>query len=65
MMHHKFREIERSFKVRMKAEHTLVDKWPLMLKLLPQDDGAKLEFERLMASSHTGCERYVEWKRIE
>lgn len=47
----------------MKKDHTIVEKWPLRLKLGQGQAGAQLEFEILEASDHTGHERYVEWKR--
>ncbi|KAI3324399.1 hypothetical protein HD806DRAFT_522187 [Xylariaceae sp. AK1471] len=47
----------------MKKTNTIVDKWPTQLKLKPGDPGARKEFDLLLASSFTGYERYVEWKR--
>ena len=46
----------------MKRPHTIVEEWPMRLKLRPEQVGAKEEFEILLASSHSGAERYVEWK---
>lgn len=43
----------------MKKENTIVSKWPLRLK----KNATQAEFCRLQASGHTGCERYVEWRR--
>ena len=34
----------------------------MRLKLRPEQVGAKEEFAILLASSHSGAERYVEWK---
>ena len=49
----------------VKAQHTIVDKWPLRLKLKPDKTGAQEEFERLRSSDHSGTERYVEWKKMK
>lgn len=49
--------------VRMKPKNTIVAEWPMRLKLRPHQKGAKEEFGRKLASSHTGVERYVEWQR--
>jgi hypothetical protein len=46
----------------MKRSHTIVEEWPMGLKLRPEQIGAKEEFEILLASSHSRAERYVEWK---
>ena len=42
--------------------HTIAEEWPMRLKLQPKQVGAKEDFEILLASSHSGAERYVEWK---
>lgn len=47
----------------VKKKHTVVEKWPLRLKLKHGQDGAQSEFDVLHASGHIGHERYVEWKR--
>jgi hypothetical protein len=47
-----------------KEENTIIEKWPMRLKLEPPQDGAQEEFDVLLASGHTGSERYVEWKRV-
>jgi hypothetical protein len=48
---------------KMKETNTIVEKWPAALRLRPGQPGAQEEFDTLMSSSLTGCERYVEWKR--
>ena len=58
-----FKKIEQSFQVTMKNTYTIVDKWPLKLKLRPGQPGAQGEFDVLLSSGHAGFERYVEWKR--
>ncbi|KAA8576352.1 hypothetical protein EYC84_006485 [Monilinia fructicola] len=46
--------------MKMKTKHTLVDKWPLRLRM-----GAKQkEFDMLLASGQSGSERYVEWESL-
>lgn len=47
----------------MKKDHNIIEKWPLRLKLHSGHPGAQKEWDVLQASSHTGCERYVVWKR--
>ncbi|KAK5687370.1 hypothetical protein LTS10_001508 [Elasticomyces elasticus] len=50
-------------KMSPKIQHTIVEKWPLKLKLLPHQQGAKEEFMTLLQSPHQGIERYMEWQR--
>jgi hypothetical protein len=45
-------------------EHTIVEPWPTSLKLSRKHSGAQKEFDIAMVSGHSGCERYVEWKRV-
>lgn len=63
MRKHKFNEIEKSVGMTMKETHTIVDKWPMRLKLQPHQSGAQDEFKTALSSGHSGEERYVEWKR--
>ncbi|KAK5168393.1 uncharacterized protein LTR77_006963 [Saxophila tyrrhenica] len=60
-----FEEIEEQCGVAMKEPHTIIEKWPLRIKLRPGQTGAKEEFERLLASGQMGMQRYVEWQRTE
>ena len=48
----------------MKVENTIIEKWPLRLKLSLPQPGVQEEFDTLQASGHSGGERYVEWKRV-
>lgn len=57
-----FKEVEQSGRLEVKKENTIIEKWPMKLKLKPGQKGAKEEFDLLLSSSHTGQERYVEWK---
>lgn len=50
--------------VQMKADHTIVDPWPMRFNATESNPAAQKEFERLLASAHTGQERYVEWEVI-
>lgn len=52
----KISENSRAAGLRIKT-NTVVERWPLRLK----ENATKEEFETLLASGHTGCERYVEW----
>lgn len=48
-------------KLRIKNENTIVEKWPLTLKLKKGDVGFDEEFAMLFASGNWGAETYVEW----
>ncbi|PHH78981.1 hypothetical protein CDD80_5922 [Ophiocordyceps camponoti-rufipedis] len=48
----------------IKEEHTIVEKWPYKLKLVPGQPKAQEEFTRVLGSWAIGKERYIEWKRI-
>lgn len=52
-----FSDIEQVFGIKMKEPHTIIDKWPLKLKLKPGQKGAKEEFDLLVSSGHVGTER--------
>ncbi|RMZ87204.1 hypothetical protein DV736_g5572, partial [Chaetothyriales sp. CBS 134916] len=57
-----FAEIGCHLGLTMKQPHTIVEEWPMRLKLLPKQVGAKEELETLLTSTHIGAERYVEWR---
>ncbi|KAI0131304.1 hypothetical protein F4814DRAFT_164862 [Daldinia grandis] len=59
-----FGDIEKDLHVVMKGQNTIGDAWPTALKLRPGQAGAKEEFDDALASSYSGVERYVEWKRV-
>ncbi|KAL4781287.1 hypothetical protein BJX76DRAFT_363731 [Aspergillus varians] len=59
-----FREAGDAFDAVMKAQHTIIEKWPYRLKLRPGQPGAQEEFDRCMTVGVSGNERYVEWKRV-
>jgi hypothetical protein len=48
-----------------KEQHSIIEKWPLRLKLSLPQPGAQEEFDVLQASGHNGSERYVEWSVFE
>jgi hypothetical protein len=48
----------------LKADNTVIEKWPTALKMELPQPGAQEEFDVLLASGHGGNERYVEWKRV-
>ena len=49
--------------LKMKEQNTIIDPWPMRLKKKAGEPGAEEEFKRLMESSCSGAERYVEWVR--
>lgn len=52
-------EISESIGLKMKSKNTIVQPWPMRIK----ENASQREFDILLASSHTGSERYVEWKK--
>lgn len=63
--HHDFLQLRRENGLEIKAENTIVGKWPLALKLSKGDDGFDEEFEILDASGSWGAETYLEWVSTE
>jgi hypothetical protein len=59
-----FAEMSRGVGLMVKEENTIIEKWPMRLKLSMPQPGAQEEFDILQASDHSGNERYVEWKRV-
>lgn len=59
-----FDEFPKYMKVGIKAEHTIIEKWPSRLKLKPGQAGVQEEFDRMMGAGVTGKEFYLEWKRV-
>jgi len=57
-----FKEAAREFQMMMKSQNTIIQKWPYRLKKKLGETGAQDEFDKLLASSWTGAERYVEWR---
>ena len=47
--------------VKMRTKNRVVEMWPMRLKKQPEEQGAKEEFETVLASRSSGAERYVEW----
>ena len=62
MESHDFALMSKCFRMEIKMQNTIVDKWPTRLKKQFGDPGAKEEFDLALAASHTGAERYVEWR---
>ena len=60
-----FSKLADSAGVKMRKRNKVVEAWPMRLQKKYGEDGADEEFGALMASSHTGAERYVEWVRKE
>ncbi|TKA78671.1 hypothetical protein B0A55_04508 [Friedmanniomyces simplex] len=62
MQEHRFDLFPAFLQMTVKESHTIIEKWPLRIKMLPGEEGAKEEFKTLLSSSHTGIERYVKWR---
>ncbi|TVY40387.1 hypothetical protein LSUB1_G002857 [Lachnellula subtilissima] len=58
MKHYGFKNAASLSGLEMKGENTIQDNWPLRLR----KGATQEEFELLVASGHTGSERYVEWR---
>lgn len=57
MEHFSFDKIQSLSGSKIKEPHTVVEKWPMKLKLRHGEKGAKEEFDALFTSSHVGTER--------
>ena len=51
--------------LKMKTKNTVIEAWPMRLKKVFGEPGAKEAFDRLEAGGSVGNERYVEWVRSE
>ena len=51
-------EISKAAELTMDSKNTIVRPWPMRLR----KNATQREFDILLASGHTGSERYVEWK---
>jgi hypothetical protein len=60
-----FSQLAISNRLRIKAKHTIIEKWPLALKMRKGDAGFDEEFTMLLASGARGSETYVEWTGVE
>jgi hypothetical protein len=52
-------------KLRIKATNTIMQKWPMTLKLEKGDVGFDEEFNMLFGSGNFGSEVYVEWASLD
>jgi hypothetical protein len=52
-------------KLRIKANNTITQKWPMTLKLKQGDAGFDEEFNMLFGSGNFGSEVYVEWASLD
>ncbi len=59
-----FKEIERQSGTKMKSKNTIIERWPMRLKLKHGQPGAQEEFDAALASRHDAWNCYVEWKRV-
>jgi len=57
-MEDRFKEVALISGLEMKDENTIQEKWPMRLR----EGTTQEEFDFLIASGHTGSERYVEWR---
>jgi len=62
--HRDFDRISADLGVAEKESNTIVEKWPMRLKLQPGQEDAQEEFNVMLGSNFSGMERYVEWKRV-
>ena len=58
-----FSRASREAGMTMRTRNTVIDPWPLRFRKEYGESGAQEEFNRLMSSSSSGNERYVEWVR--
>jgi hypothetical protein len=55
-----FEEIGKGAGLKMKSNNTIIEPWPMRLK----KNATQEEFDILLASSHMGSERYIEWQSL-
>ncbi|KAL2037201.1 hypothetical protein N7G274_010064 [Stereocaulon virgatum] len=53
-------QLTKKYGVKIKEKHSIVGSWPLRVT----EKTTKEEFEIRCASTHTGCERYMEFERV-
>ncbi|GAW26834.1 putative MYND finger family protein [Rosellinia necatrix] len=58
---HEVTDLAASTGLTMKVNHTIVDAWPMRFPRGRPGQEAKDDFAHLLASNHTGHERYLEW----
>ena len=56
----RLRKLMKKHGLKIKDKHTIIEPWPLRVT----EKTTKEEFEIRCASTHTGCERYMEFERI-
>lgn len=56
-----FLKISKDANLEMKKKNTIAEPWPMRLG----ENTTVRDFSIMCASNHLGCERYVEWKRID
>ncbi|OTB03265.1 hypothetical protein M426DRAFT_60852 [Hypoxylon sp. CI-4A] len=59
---HDFVELSKACGLRLKPKHSIIEPWPLKFPGGRPTKKAQGDFKALLASLHTGEERYVEWK---
>ena len=53
-------KLTKKYRVKIKEKHSIVESWPLRVT----EKTTKEEFEIRCATTHTGCERYMEFERV-
>lgn len=53
-------KLTKKYGVKIKEKHSVVESWPLRVT----EKTTKEEFEIRCATTHTGCERYMEFERV-
>jgi hypothetical protein len=53
-------KLTKKYGVKIKKKHSIVESWPLRVT----EKTTKEEFEIRCATTHTGCERYMEFERV-
>lgn len=53
-------KLTKKYGVKIKEKHSIVESWPLRVT----EKTTKEKFEILCATTHTGCERYMEFERV-
>ena len=64
MEHLDFRKVKRETGTEIKSTNTIIEKWPIRLKLRRGQHGSQEEFDSLIACPHDALNCYTEWKRI-
>jgi hypothetical protein len=53
-------KLTKKYRIKIKEEHSIIEPWPLRVT----EKTTKKEFEIRYATTHTGCEQYMEFERV-